>query len=65
MIFVIAALPKESQYYHTKPKRRKYKSSSSSSPKTLPWFDKDYLKRKERKREREFWKGVRDADKFF
>lgn len=64
MIMLFSVAPKDTSYT-PKPKRRKYKSSSSSSPKTLPWFDKDYLKRKERKREREFWKGVRDADKFF
>lgn len=65
MIMVIAACPKESQYYHPKPKRKKYRRSSSTPLKTLPWFDKDYLKRQKMERDKQFWDDVKNADKFY
>lgn len=44
---VVASLISNEPLPKSKPKRRRY--SSSKPPKTLPWFDKDYLERKRRK----------------
>lgn len=63
ILMLISVAPKDVNYYTPKPKRRKYKNNSSSSPKALPWFDKDYLKRQERERNKYFWDD--DDDKYF
>lgn len=49
IIMVIPAFFSDEVKAEPKPKRRKY-YNDKSSPKTLPWFDKDYLKRKRRER---------------
>lgn len=47
-VLVMSFIP-ESKWPKPKPKHRRYKSSSNP-PKSLPWFDKDYLKRKEKEK---------------
>lgn len=51
--FIIMACIPKSKWPKLKPKHRFKSRSQSSSPKALPWFDKDYLKRK---REEEYRK---------
>lgn len=43
--FIIMSFIPRRKWPNPKPKHR-FKSRSQSSPKTLPWFDKNYLKRK-------------------
>lgn len=47
LIMLIPAFFSDEEEVNPKPKRRKYRSNKSA-PKALPWFDKDYLKRKRR-----------------
>lgn len=49
VIIAAASLSSDEPLQQHKSKRRRHRSSFS--PKSLPWFDKNYLKRKRREKE--------------
>lgn len=51
-IIIMCFIPAK-KWPQTKPKHRRRRSSSH--PKALPWFDKDYLKRQEQEKKKYFW----------
>ena len=52
-IIIMAFIPAK-KWPQPKPKHRRG-SSFSHPQKALPWFDKDYLKRKEQEKKKYFW----------
>lgn len=53
-VFVLIVTPANKRPNQNKsPKHRRY--NNSPPPKSLPWFDKDYLKRMEEEKHKYFW----------
>lgn len=52
-VIIMAFIPAK-KWPQPQPKHRR-RGSSSHPPKALPWFDKDYLKRKEQEKKKYFW----------